>query len=141
MYKAIGKEGNSGGCQGLLASPAPSSLSPVSSDLGGIRDTPPNPGSEYSFLGTWESSGILTCIVYVNAYVCLISLGASECVHVCIFCTCVSSLGKKKISIQLTLPQLLVPSLPLWPQHDNIYRTYSRVACCWLGPPLVAELG
>lgn len=41
MYKAIGKEGNSGGCQGLLASPAPSSLSPVSSDLG-VLETPPS---------------------------------------------------------------------------------------------------
>lgn len=140
MYKAIRKEGNSGGCQGLLASSAPSSLSPVSSDLGGIRDTP-QPWFRIFFSRYLGKQWHPTCIVYVNAYVCLISLGASECVHVCIFCTCVSSLGKKKISIQLTLPQLLVPSLPLWPQHDNIYRTYSRVACCWLGPPLVAELG
>lgn len=28
-----------------------------------------------------------------------------------------------KILVYFTLPQPLVPSLPLWPQHDGIYRT------------------
>lgn len=64
MYEAIGKEGDSGGRQGLLASPALSPLSPVSSDLGGIRDSP---GSEYSFLG--KEGSLLTCSVY--SYVCV----------------------------------------------------------------------
>lgn len=50
----------------------------VSSDLGGIRDTP---GSEYSFLDAWESSGLLTCIVYLYVCVCVSTL----CEHLSVF--------------------------------------------------------
>lgn len=92
MYKAIGKERDSGGCQGLLASLAPSPLSPISSDLGVIRDIP---GSEYSFLGTWESSGLLTCIVYVYVYVSSLCVHLSVFISVCAVPACPAEGGRK----------------------------------------------
>lgn len=50
--------------------------------------------------------------------VCLSSTWASECVFICMYCSCVSSPERRKI-----IPVLLPPALGSFSQHDAIYRT------------------
>lgn len=128
VYEAIGKEGDSGGRQGLLAPPVLSPLSPVSSDLGGIRDSP---GSEYSSLG--KEGSLLTCSVY--SYACVISMCASECaVPVC------PAEGGRKSHSSSPSPSPWFSLFLCGPSMTTFAAPRSRVAC-WLGPPLRGRSG
>lgn len=109
------------GTQCLLASAVQSSLSPVSSDLGGVRDTPTFRTLFSRYLGKQWTPNLhahVRACAHASSLTC-----ASECVHICVCCPCVPSPKRRKISFWFPLPQLPVPVLPLWPQNDAIYRT------------------